>query len=166
LPEANSRFLGTEWPPLTSNEVSFTWKGVTMKIKSLVTILFSLASMLMFVGCSSEAPVVTPEMVPTRILTLNDIEGTGFTKANATTDGWAIEGLSESWDGEILVDGGAEFLEVLIFDKAADATVQDKFNRYSFRKYLTFAPATAFTDNIAIACQEQTACNYLIEQLR
>ena len=45
----------------------------------------------MFAGCSGEAPVATPELVPTTILTLNDIEGTGLTKANATTDGWAIE---------------------------------------------------------------------------
>jgi hypothetical protein len=93
---------------------------------------------------------------------LADIESIGFTKTEETTSTWDDEDLLEAWGGEILVNGTSQYLEVLIFDGPVDEFTKEQFAMTG----LIFSVRTAIIHNIAIACEAQEVCDYIIEELR
>ena len=71
---------------------------MTTERRILLLIALALAAMLI-VGCSSSDQAA---------ITLTDFENIGFTKTEDITSTWDYQGLSESWDGEITVNGTSQ----------------------------------------------------------
>jgi len=126
-------------------------------------------------------PTATPTLVPTTptptqvpptanvkaapktvYYSLADIESIGFTQTEETTSTWDYEDLLEAWDGEILVNGTSQYLGVLIFDGPVDEFTKEQFTMLG----LILSVRTAIIHNIAIACEAQEVCDYIIEELR
>ena len=82
-------------------------------------------------------------------------------KNEDTTSTWDYEGLLESWDGEILVNGTSQYFGVLIFGETVDKVTKEQFTQVG----LMVSVRTAVIHNIAIACRAQEVCDYVIEKL-
>jgi major membrane immunogen (membrane-anchored lipoprotein) len=123
-----------------------------MLTRTGLLIVLALAAMLI-VGCSSSDQAA---------ITLTDFENIGFTKAEDITSIWDYQGLSESWDGAITVNGTSQFLEVLIFDNAPD-----EFNKDQFEALGQIVSArTGVIRNVMFACHAQEVCDYVSDKLR
>ena len=103
--------------------------------------------MILVLGCSS------PEE---QGLTLNNVQDIGFeTEEDITKQYWKFQDLSEAWNGNILVNDESKYLGILIFK---GTTIEG----YP----LTNIPMkSASIQNIAVACEEQEVCDYVVEQI-
>ena len=86
-----------------------------MRTRTFLFVALALVAILT-VGCSSSEKTA---------ITLADFENIGFTKEEEVA--YDYQGLSESWDGAITVNGTSQFLEVVIFDNAPDEFNKDQF---------------------------------------
>ena len=89
-------------------------------------------------------------------LTLKSVQNIGFeAQEDITKQYWKFQDLSEAWNGNILVKDQSKYLGILIFDGTT-------FEGYQ----LTNIPMkSASIQNIAIACEEQEVCDYVVEQI-
>ena len=89
-------------------------------------------------------------------LTLKNIQDIGFeTEEDISKQYWKFQDLSEAWNGNILVKGESKYLGILIFE---GTTIEG----YP----LTNIPMkSASIQNIAVACEEQEVCDYVVEQI-
>ena len=89
-------------------------------------------------------------------LTLKSIQDIGFeTEEDISKQYWKFQDLSEAWNGNILVKGESKYLGILIFE---GTTIEG----YP----LTNIPMkSASIQNIAVACEEQEVCDYVVEQI-
>ena len=68
---------------------------------------------------------------------------------------WKFQDLTEAWNGTILVNDQSKYLGILIFE---GTTIEG----YP----LTNIPMkSASIQNIAVACEEQEVCDYVVEQI-
>tara|TARA_B100001013_G_C24607955_1_gene441877 strand:- start:428 stop:799 length:372 start_codon:yes stop_codon:yes gene_type:complete len=102
---------------------------------------------LLVLGCSS-----TEEQG----LTLKNVQDIGFeTEENITKQYWKFQDLLEAWNGNILVNDESKYLGILIFK---GTTIEG----YP----LTNIPMkSASIQNIALACEDQEICDYVVEQI-
>ena len=95
-----------------------------------------------------------------KIYTLSDLEAIGFTK-EFNTD-YDYNGISESWDGTIQIDGQSQFLEVIIFDDIWT----DEFEQEQLKMLgLMFDARTLVFNNLGLICHDEEVCNYVVEKL-
>jgi len=119
---------------------------MTNKIRLILpAICISIA--LLVLGCSS-----TEEQG----LTLKNVQDIGFeTEENITKQYWKFQDLLEAWNGNILVNDESKYLGILIFK---GTTIEG----YP----LTNIPMkSASIQNIALACEDQEICDYVVEQI-
>ena len=119
---------------------------MTNKIRLILSaICISIA--LLVLGCSS-----TEEQG----LTLKNVQDIGFeTEENITKQYWKFQDLLEAWNGNILVNDESKYLGILIFE---GTTIEG----YP----LTNIPMkSASIQNIAVACEEQEVCDYVVQQI-
>ena len=119
---------------------------MTNKIRLILpAICISIA--LLVLGCSS-----TEEQG----LTLKSVQNIGFeAQEDITKQYWKFQDLSEAWNGNILVNDQSKYLGILIFE---GTTIEG----YP----LTNIPMkSASIQNIAVACEEQEVCDYVVKQI-
>ena len=89
-------------------------------------------------------------------LTLKSVQNIGFeAQEDITKQYWKFQDLSEAWNGNILVNDQSKYLGILIFE---GTTIEG----YP----LTNIPMkSASIQNIAVACEEQEVCDYVVEQI-
>ena len=119
---------------------------MTNKIRLILpAICISIA--LLVLGCSS-----TEEQG----LTLKNVQDIGFeTEENITKQYWKFQDLLEAWNGNILVNDESKYLGILI----SEGTTIEGYP-------LTNIPMkSASIQNVAVACEEQEVCDYVVEQI-
>ena len=89
-------------------------------------------------------------------LTLKSFQNIGFeAQEDITKQYWKFQDLTEAWNGTILVNDQSKYLGILIFE---GTTIEG----YP----LTNIPMkSASIQNIAVACEEQEVCDYVVKQL-
>ena len=89
-------------------------------------------------------------------LTLKSVQNIGFeAQEDITKQYWKFQDLSEAWNGNILVNDQSKYLGILIFE---GTTIEG----YP----LTNIPMkSASIQNIAVACEEQEVCDYVVKQI-
>ena len=116
------------------------------KMRLILPVIFISIAILVS-GCSS-----TEEQG----LTLKSVQNIGFeAQEDITKQYWKFQDLSEAWNGNILVNDQSKYLGILIFE---GTTIEG----YP----LTNIPMkSASIQNIAVACEEQEVCDYVVKQL-
>ena len=89
-------------------------------------------------------------------LTLKSVQNIGFeAQEDITKQYWKFQDLSQAWNGNILINDQSKYLGILIFE---GTTIEG----YP----LTNIPMkSASIQNIAVACEEQEVCDYVVKQL-
>ena len=89
-------------------------------------------------------------------LTLKSVQNIGFeAQEDITKQYWKFQDLSEAWNGNILVNEQSKYLGILIFE---GTTIEG----YPLSN---IPMKSASIQNIAVACEEQEVCDYVIEQI-
>ena len=89
-------------------------------------------------------------------LTLKSVQNIGFeAQEDITKQYWKFQDLSEAWNGNILVNDQSKYLGILIFE---GTTIEG----YPLTNILM---KSASIQNIAVACEEQEVCDYVVEQI-
>ena len=119
---------------------------MSSKIRFALPLLFIIITIIVL-GCSS------PEE---QGFTLKDVQGIGYqAEEDITKQYWKYDDLLEAWDGNIAVNGKSQYLGVLIFK---GITIEGY-------PLTNIRMKSGSIDNIAVACEDQSVCNYVTDKL-